>query len=105
MSQKDIYIEKLSQQLEYWKSEIKILELKSEVAAEDIKDECQKKLEALRQFYDSTEGKLDQWIEASEEAWESIEDAAEKQLNTANAAMKSALDHIKTLFPLDDAPK
>jgi arsenate reductase-like glutaredoxin family protein len=105
MSQKDIYIEKLTQQLEYWKSEIKILELKAEVAAEDIKDQGMDKLEALKQFHDSTEGKLEEWIAASEEAWESIEDVAEQQLTTAEAAMNNALDHIKSLFSNDDVPK
>jgi lambda family phage tail tape measure protein len=98
MSQRDIYIEKLNQQLEYLKSEIKILEIKAEDAADDIKDQSKDKLEALREFYDSTEGKMDEWVAASEEAWESLEDAAEQHISTADAAMKNALDHIKKLF-------
>jgi phage-related minor tail protein len=98
MSQRDIYIEKLNQQLEYLKSEIKILEIKAEDAADDIKDQSKDKLEALREFYDSTEGKMDEWVAASEEAWESLEDTAEHHISTAGAAIKNALDHIKKLF-------
>lgn len=102
MSQKDIYIEKLNQQLEYLKSEIKILGLKAEDATDEMKDQSKEKLEALRQFYDSTEEKLEEWIAASEEAWESLEDVAEQQINTADAAMKNAIDHIKKLFNWND---
>ena len=104
MSEKDIYIEKLNQQLDYWSSEIKILELKAENASEAIRDQTLEKLEALKQFFDATEGTLDGWAEASEEAWESIEDRAEHQLETAHAAMKTALDHIRGLLPSGDRP-
>lgn len=105
MSKKDVYIERISQQLSYWKSEIKILELKAEIAAEDIKEQGKEKLDALQQFYESTEGKMEEWIAASGEAWEAIEEIAEQQLDAADAAMKDSLDHIKTIFNTDDAPK
>jgi ElaB/YqjD/DUF883 family membrane-anchored ribosome-binding protein len=52
-------------------------------------------MEALKQFFYATEGNLDEWVEASQEAWESIEDRAEQQLETAHAAMKTAQDHKK----------
>ncbi len=98
IDEKDVYIEKLTQQLEQWKAEISVLEDKAESATDDIKDRCEDALDALRQYYDATEAKLEEWAESSDDAWESIEDKAEQQLNAASAAMKRAISHIKSYF-------
>ncbi len=98
LDEKDIYIERLTQQLEQWKAEIADLEDKTESAADDIKGQCENALDALKQYYDATEAKLEEWVESSDDVWETLEDKAEQQLNTASSAMKSAITHIKSLF-------
>lgn len=41
MGEKDIYIEKLSQQLEEWKAEIFELEAQAESASEEVHERCE----------------------------------------------------------------
>jgi lambda family phage tail tape measure protein len=98
MGEKDIYIEKLTQQLEQWKTDISALEVKAETAGNEVKTKYEDALDALKQYYDATEARLEEWMDASDDAWDDIEDKAEQQLHNASAAMKSAIDHVKGLF-------
>lgn len=98
MGERDIYIEKLSHQLEEWKAEISELEAQAESAGEEIREHCEGALDALKDYYESTEAKVENWIELGDDTWETLEDEAEQKIETATAAIRSAITHIKTML-------
>ena len=98
MGDKDIYIERLSAQLEQWKAEIFELEVKAENASEEVKSNCDEALDALKDYYESTEASVETWIESADDTWDVLEEKAEQKMEFAAAAMKSAITHIKTMI-------
>ena len=98
MGDKDIYIERLSAQLEQWKAEIFELEVKAENASEEVKSHCDEALDALKDYYESTEASVETWIESADDTWDVLEEKAEQKMEFAAAAMKSAITHIKTMI-------
>ena len=98
MGEKDIYIEKLSQQLEQWKAEISELENHAEDAGEEVKVHCDHALDALKEYYESVEAKVEGWIESADDTWDDIEEKADDHLEKAASAMKAAINHIITML-------
>ena len=98
MGEKDIYIERLSQQLEAWKAEISALENQAEEAGGEIKAHCGNAMDALREYYDTTEAKLEGWIESADETWDVIEEKADQHMEKASTAIKAAISHIRTMI-------
>lgn len=98
MGEKDIYIEKLSQQLEQWKAEIFELELKAENAGDAIQDKCETALHALKDYYDATEASVEGWIESADDTWNVLEEKADQKMEVATAAMKSAINHLRMIL-------
>lgn len=98
MGEKDIYIERLSAQFELWKAEISELEVKAENAGEEVKSHCEEALDALKDYYESTEASVKTWIESADDTWDVLEEKAEQKMESAAAAMKSAITHIKTML-------
>ena len=98
MGEKDIYIEKLSNQLEQWKAEIFELEAKAESAGEEVKSHCEEALDALKDYYESTEASVENWIESADDTWDVLEEKAEQKMESARAVMKSAINHIKAML-------
>lgn len=80
MGEKDIYIEKLSQQLEQWKAEISQLENHAEEAGDEIQTQCENALNDLKNDYDSTKAKLEGWIESADDTWGVIEEKADEHV-------------------------
>lgn len=97
MGQKDIYIEKLSQQLEEWRMEIHELEAHAENAGEEVKEQCEGVLDALREYYQATEATVEDWIESSDERWDALTEKVEQKIETSTATMKAAISHIRTM--------
>jgi lambda family phage tail tape measure protein len=98
MGEKDIYIERLSQQLEDWKAEISELEAQAESAGEDIHEHCEGALDALKKYYASTEASVEDWLESTDDAWEILEEKAEQKMEAATTAIKTAISHIRTMI-------
>jgi hypothetical protein len=98
MGEKDIYIEKLSQQLEEWKAEIFELEAQAESSGEEIHERCEGALEALKEYYASTEANVEDWIESADDTWEALEDKAEQKMEAATTAIKTAISHIRAML-------
>ena len=98
MGDKDIYIERLSQQLEAWKAEIFELERKAETAGDVVQEQCEVALEALKDYYDSTEASVEDWIESSDDTWEMLEEMVEQKMQVAATAMKQAISQIRTML-------
>ena len=98
MGEKDIYIEKLSQQLEEWKAEISELEAQAESAGEEIHEQCGGALDALKRYYASTEAHVEDWIESADDSWDALSEKAEQKMEAATTAIKTAIHHIKTML-------
>ncbi|MFQ5685464.1 MAG: hypothetical protein ACE5GV_02270 [Candidatus Scalindua sp.] len=88
MSQKNVYIDELQEQLDKWNEEIYKLEAKVSEAKGDDKLPLKEHIEELCEKRDVVQAKLDELIkEEAEELWEDLKDGATK-----------ALDSLKELF-------
>ncbi len=98
MGDKDIYIERLSQQLDQWKAEILELEHRAEDAGGAVQEQSRQALEALKGYYDATEGNVEDWIESSDDTWDMLEDMVDQKMEVAAAAMKQAINQIRMML-------
>ena len=98
MGEKDIYIERLSQQLEEWRAEVFELEAQAESAGEEIHEQCEGALDALKRYYASTEANVEDWIESADDGWDALSEKAEQSMEAATTAMKTAISNIRTMI-------
>lgn len=98
MGEKDIYIERLSEQLERWKAEIMALDVKAESAEADVRENCAEALDELKDYYESTAANVAIWLESGDETWDVLEANAEQKMESATSVIKNAIQHIKRLL-------
>ena len=98
MHVRDIYIERLAKQLAELKEELSELENKKGDIAERFKDQADFTIDTLRQHHDAMEDTLAVWSKSSTTAWDSFEERADKQLETASKVVLNAIEHIKSFL-------
>jgi hypothetical protein len=55
-------------------------------------------MDAPREYYDTTEAKLEGWIESADDTWDVIEEKADDHMEKAASAIKGAISHIRTML-------
>ncbi len=98
MGEKDIYLERLSEQLDGWKAEILALEMKAETGGDEVKASCEEALSELKNVYEATQANVGVWIESADDSWDVLEANVEGHIESATSALKSAIQHMKTLI-------
>ena len=78
MSKRDVFIAKMKSQLDEWKAELHKLESKAADAEAGARDKYHEAIEELRGKRAVAEAKLAEIRHAGEDAWEEIEEEAEK---------------------------
>ncbi|MFA5073154.1 MAG: coiled coil domain-containing protein [Nitrospirota bacterium] len=94
MKEKERYIEKISAQLREWSQKIDELEIKARSAKSDIKREFADQISELKTKRSTAERKLQQFKNASSDAWESMK----TDMETAWSDLKNAVLKAKDKF-------
>lgn len=98
MTDKNEFIGKLEAQIAEWKSEMQTLQGKAEGATEEVKAQCNEAIAALRNQCEAGEVKLAEWKDKAEDAWEDLQDEAEKTFANFKSAAADSIDRIKSFF-------
>lgn len=94
MEKKDIYSQKLENQLKEWKKTIKELQERAQKGSAQAKLDLLEMVEKLQLKMDAVQIRLDELRHSGSEAWSGIE----KKIETAVADMKSALEKARSKF-------
>jgi uncharacterized protein YxeA len=95
MNPKDVYIQKLQEQLDAWKKQMDEFRKKSSDMAEQTRGEYQKQLDALQAHGENVRRQLDATRQASEQAWTDMKVKADQAWDNLHEATKRALDKFK----------
>ena len=82
---KDEYIESLASELKEWSAQIDLLAAKTENAEEDVKLKYAEELNVLRAKQQAAAEKMKELEEASDDAWETVKETADKVWNDLRA--------------------
>ena len=95
MSQRDVYIQKMKDQLDEWNTEIGHLEKKMHAASADAKAKYQERLNKARQMQKEAEKKLEELRTASEGAWEELKGEMEHTWKAFQDSVSYFKSHFK----------
>ncbi len=95
MSSKDVYKEKLDEQLKEWSNKIADLKIKAELAEANVRVEYLKQVETLRVMKDETQEKLEELKRAGDDAWEILKAGVEKGASELKDSINSAISKFK----------
>jgi len=95
MSTRDDYIKKIKDQIDDWNTDITEVEGKARQASAEIKTQYAQSLEALRAERDAAHQKIEEIIEASDDAWDEIRESAEDFWERSKAAYAAAKAEFK----------
>lgn len=95
MSQKDVYVQKLQEQLDAWKKQMDEFRAHSSTMAQQTRDEYQKQLDALQAHGDVVKRQLDATRQASEQAWTDMKVKADQAWDDLYQMTKRSLDRFK----------
>ena len=95
MNPKDVYIQKLQEQLDAWKKQMDEFREKSSDMAVQSRAEYQKQLDALQAHGDAVRQQLEAAQHASEHVWTDIKVKADQAWDKLHEATKKALDKFK----------
>jgi len=98
MTDKNEFVEKLQNQIEEWKCEMKSLEEKAEGASEEVKAKCGEAMDALRCQCEAGETKLEEWKAKADDAWEDFQKDAEETFAAFKASTADSIEKIKSFF-------
>ncbi len=91
MSSKDVYKDKLDEQLKEWSIKIADLKIKAELAEANLRVEYIKQVEMLRVKKEEAEIKLDELKKAGDDAWETLKSGVDKAASELKYAINSAI--------------
>jgi len=95
MSDRKIYIEKMSAKLKEWDSEIQKLEAKAGMLKADVKDKYQTEINQLSNKRKETQAKLEEIKNSGKESWTDLKDGFESAWRSLDAALKQAVSRFK----------
>lgn len=95
MSQKDVYVQKLQEQLDAWKNQVDQFKTKSADMAVHSRSEYQKHLDSLEAHGESVKQQLKLAQEASDQAWADMRLKADQAWDSLHEATKKAFDRFK----------
>lgn len=95
MNSKDVYIQKLQDQLDAWKRQMDQFRDKSADMAEQARVEYQKQLDALQAHGDMVKQQLEVARHASEHAWTDMKVKADQAWEHLHEATSKTLDRFK----------
>ena len=98
MANKNECLDMLQAQIEAWKCEMKSFEEIAAGASEEVKAKYCGAMNELRCKAEEGEATLEQWKATAEDAWESLQEEAEKTFATFSASMADSMRRIKSLF-------
>jgi chromosome segregation ATPase len=95
MSEKNAYIDKLKAQLDVWAAEIDKLEAKAKMAGADARIDLERRIKDLRSQQDSTQSRIAELENASEDAWEDLKEGVESAWNNFRKGLEDATSRFK----------
>lgn len=95
MNPKDVYTQKLQEQLDAWKKQMDEFRQKSSEIATQTHSEYQKQLDALQAHGEAVKRQLEATKHASEQAWTDMKVKADQAWDNLHEATKKALDKFK----------
>ena len=95
MKQKDMYIQKIEEQIQGWKVDIDRLRAMAENAEAHLRTEYHKKLDILKEKQAAAESGLTELKEASEESWEDFKKGYEEICDDLKESIASVQSSFK----------
>lgn len=94
MEKKDLYVEKLKEQLDHWADDLEQMEAQAHMAEADLKIRYLGRLEALRQRREEARRELTKIRESSDQAWEELKDGTDQAWKEISDAFSRAKDQF-----------
>lgn len=95
MSERQEYIDKLTEKLQRWDKEIAALDGKITTVSDDVKAEYQARLKELLEHKAVAQKKLREVRDSSEEAWQELQKGLEKSWDTLAQSFRDAANKFK----------
>jgi len=95
MSNKELYQQKLQAQLDEWKAEIDKAKARARAADADAKLKMNQHIENLESKIKEGKTKLSEVSEASEDAWDSLQEGIESAWSSLKSGFSEALAKLK----------
>lgn len=95
MKTKDEYIENLASELKEWSAQIDLLAAKTENVAADVKLKYAEAINALRGKQHAATEKMKELENASDDAWETVKETADKVWNDLRNGLTSTVSKFK----------
>jgi predicted nucleic acid-binding Zn-ribbon protein len=92
---KNAYIEKLESQFKDWSAKLDELKAKASDAKDEVKDEYNKQIDALRARQEAAQQKLQELKGAGEEAWREMKKGVDDAWKEMNKALKEAASKLR----------
>lgn len=95
MDSKDAYVQKLQAQLDEWKNELERLRIKADQADAEARIEYQKQVNELEARREEMRKHSEKVMQASEDSWKDMKQAADNAWREFDTAFRRALDRFK----------
>jgi hypothetical protein len=96
MSKRDAYVKRMQAQLDEWNRELDGLEAKAKKADAEARAEYEKRLEDVRAKRDDALARMEEFKNASDDAFEEIRDGVEKAWSDLRKSLVRARDRMKS---------
>ena len=95
MEKRDLYLEKISSQIEQYNAKLAGMRGKVNEVNADMKLEYLKQVEKFESNVDDLKGKYEQLRKSSESSWEDMKEGTEKAWNKLEESIVKATKHFK----------
>lgn len=93
---KKAFLDTMSEKLREVSTKIDELKVQASLGKAEVKDELNKAIESLKKREQEVKGKLSEFEEAGEGAWQEIKQGVENAVTELSGAMKTALKRFKS---------
>jgi len=93
--QRNAYVEQLKTQLDEWNAEIDRMDEAMKAATAELKEEYEKQIQRIYADRDTYQGKLDEVMAASEDAWGDLKSSMEQSWEDMRRGMLKAHSRFK----------